>query len=99
MLGETFARKLGDTVVTQDIDNLYSDFFIMEQTDMVIASRKKFTTQYARSTTQPHKILWVTKEICYNAAGEVLMIRTLSADQSLPSWSPEYPEVLHYINS
>ena len=99
MAKETFPRKMGDSVVIQDIDNVYSDFFIMEQADMVIASRQRFTTQYSRNSDQPHKTLWLTKEICYNANGDLLMIRTVSSDQSLPDWSPEYPEVIEYINS
>ncbi len=86
--------KISEATITQDVDDAYSDFTILEQADMVISFRQRITTQYNRDRTNPRKNIWVTKEICFNAAGDVVLIRNISTEITKPTWSPDYPEVV-----
>ena len=78
---------------TQDIDDLYLDLVIIEQTDMAIASRKRIVMKYTKQKSesvrgQSFAYEWLTKEIGKNASGETIYIKTTDRSNSRPNWLP-----------
>lgn len=85
--------RVVEAELIQDIDSAFNDITIFERTDMVIATRQKIVNRYNRNSKNAG-FLWVTKEFCYNAAGDIVMIFTKELSETYPTWLGEpYPEV------
>lgn len=77
--------------IVHDAEDVYNDVVVMENADMVITKAEKIAMRYANDTYSKNPttdVMWLEKELGYNANNDVIYVKTIGKTKAPPSWVP-----------
>ena len=84
-MAATRLGDVGESVSAIPFDDAYADIIVIERAAMAVASTRRIATRHSDDTT----VLWVVRELGYNAIGEMIYIKRLSESTNAPDWVPD----------